>query len=267
MYLGIDVGGTKTLLAVFDKNGKIAEEKQFPTPKAYDNFLLELKHAVKHLKTQEFKSGAVGIRGVVDRKHGRRLADELLKWGVVPLQADVEKITLCPIAIENDAKLAGLSEAMELKGKYSKVLYVTLSTGIGYALVVDGKIDANISDGGGQSLMIDHRGQAVAWEDIAGGRAIVEQYGKKASDIDDEATWQEISRQVAKGLNTLIAIFQPEAIVFGGSVGAHFDKYGKILEQRLSAYKIPLVDHPRLLKAKRPEEAVVFGCFELAKQL
>ncbi len=266
MYVGVDVGGTKTLLAVLDEHGLIKEQKKFFTPKTYDHFLLELKHTVAHLEHKEFKAGAVGIRGMIDRKHGRRIGDALLDWGVVPVQADVEKITKCPIVLENDAKLAGLSEAMLLKDKYSRVLYITVSTGIGFALIVDGIIDTNTNDGGGQSLILEHNGKLSAWEDFAGGHAIVERYGKLAKDINDRETWQSICRDLAKGIVQLIAIVEPEVIVIGGSVGTYFERYNKDLHAEIAKYKVPLVQQPDLKKAQRPEQAVVYGCYDIAKQ-
>ena len=59
---------------------------------------------------------------------------------------------------------------------------------------------------------------------------------------------------------------QPEVIVIGGGVGTYFDRFGKILAAEIKKYKIPLVKQPVLRQAQRPEEAVVFGCYDLAKQ-
>ena len=123
-----------------------------------------------------------------------------LSWKNVNTQYDTEKIFGCPMAVENDAKLAGLSEAMLLKDEFKRVAYVTISTGIGYSLIVDGVIDVNIGDGGGRALQLDHKSKMMSWEDFAGGRAIVETYGKRAEDITDETTWRKISRDLAKGL-------------------------------------------------------------------
>lgn len=268
MYVGVDVGGTKTLVAVLDEHGSIIERALFPTPKNYDNFLLELRNTLAHFKTRDFKAGAVGMPVTLfDRKHGRGLSFGNLPWVNVPVQADIERICHCPVAVENDAKLAALSEAMLLKDKYQSVLYITISTGIGIGLVVDGIIDINIGDGGGRTILLEHKNQLLPWEDFASGRAIVKRYGKKAMNITDQATWQAISRDLAKGMVQLIAIAQPEVIVIGGSVGSYFKQYGKLLSQEITKYQIPLVSMPKLVQAKRPEEAVVYGCYDLAKQI
>lgn len=266
--MGVDVGGTKTLVAVLDGHGMIVEETKFSTPKNYDHFLLELRHALAHLQTTDFKAGAVGMPVTrFDRQHGRGINFSNLPWLNVPMQADVERVCKCPIAVENDAKLAALSEAMLLKDKYHTVLYITISTGIGIGLVVNGVIDINIGDGGGRTILLEHKGKLTPWEDFGGGRAIVNRFGKKASEITDAATWKTISRDLAKGLVHLIAIMQPEVIVIGGSVGTYFEHYGSALADEIKSYNIPLVTLPVLRKAQRPEEAVVYGCYDLAKQV
>ena len=72
MYVGVDVGGTKTLLAVLNDHGEIVEEKIFPTPKNYSHWLLELRHQLAHFQTHDFQAGGVGIPAVeIDRQHGR----------------------------------------------------------------------------------------------------------------------------------------------------------------------------------------------------
>lgn len=268
MYAGIDIGATKTLLASLDGGGVITEKKRFETPTDYGEFLEKLAESVESLTTQSFQAAAAGIPAVtIDRVRGIGLDFGNLPWQNVPIEADAEKLLHCPVAVENDAKLASLSEAMLLKERYHKVLYVTVSTGIGYGLTVDGVIDTNLGDGGGRTILLDHKGRLTPWEDFASGRAIVRRYGKQARDITDETTWRSISHDLAQGLIELIAVMQPDVIVLGGSVGTYFERYQAQLEQALQKFDNPLIKLPPLLKAGRPEEAVLFGCYDLASSL
>lgn len=267
MYAGVDIGGTKTLAASLDDNGVLKQKIRFETPKNYDAFLGKLAEAFQSLETKDFTAGGIGAPGNIDRARGGVVRFGNLGWKNVPLQADVEQITKCPMALENDSKMAGLSEAMLVKETYKKVLYVTISTGIGFALIVNRRIDASIGDAGGSAMFIEHRGQLKPWESFASGRAIVEHYGKRAEDINDTATWKRIVRDLAPGFLELIALTQPEVIVIGGSVGTHFNKYGQLLASELHKYRAPLLTIPPLRGAGRPEEAVLFGCYDLAKQV
>jgi len=268
MYVGVDVGGTKTLVAVLNDKGTVSEQAKFPTPKSYDDFLKGLTELLAGFQTKDFKAGGVGIPSTVfDRGRGLAVSFGNLPWCNVSIQSDLEKLFGCPMVVENDAKLAGLSEASLLRGQFAKVAYVTVSTGIGYALVVKGVIDTSIGDGGGRTMLLDHQRRLTPWEDFASGRAIVERYGKLASDITDAKTWQQISYDLAKGLIQLIAIMQPEVIVIGGAVGAYFDRYAKPLAAELDKYRLPQVQLPVLRRAQRPEAAVIYGCYQLAKQV
>jgi predicted NBD/HSP70 family sugar kinase len=195
----------------------------------------------------------------IDREHGIGKAFGNLPWINAPIQHDVTAILKCPIVVENDAKLAALSEAMLLKDRFKTVLYVTVSTGIGYGLVKSGVIDTTVGDGGGRTILLEHNGKMMPWEDFASGR--------KAMDIKDEPTWKKISSDLAKGFIELIAVTQPEVIVIGGGVGNYFDRFSKFLKDDIDKYAIPIIDMPLLIEAKRPDEAVVYGCYDLAKQV
>jgi predicted NBD/HSP70 family sugar kinase len=266
MYVGVDVGGSKTLIAALTDDGQIVESRKFPTPVDYHHFLLEVSHALHHMEHQDFKAGGAGIPVTnFNRDTGRAINFGNLPWHNVLVQHDLEKIFKCPFVVNNDAKMASLSESMLLKDKYHRVLYVTISTGIGYALTVDQKLDDNIGDAGGRTIMLEHKDKLQAWETFASGKAIVARYGKRAEDIHDDETWKKIVRELTQGFLELIAIMQPEVIVVGGSVGNYFERYGAFLEAELKRYETPLLPIPDLRKAGRPEEAVVFGCYDLAK--
>lgn len=266
MYLGVDIGGTKTLAAVLDTNGVIVKKAKLPTNPDYQAFLTELQQTIAEFGDYDFRAAGIGMPVTdFDRQHGVGIVFGNLPWVAVPIQRDIEKIANCPVALENDAKLAGLSEAMLLK-QYSKVLYVTISTGIGTALIVDQKIDTNVGDSGGAGLLLQHRGKLQPWEHFASGKAIVRRFGKKAKDIHDEATWHTIVHDWSRGFLELIAIMEPDVIVIGGSVGTYFSRYHALLEAELKQYETPLLTIPPIVKAKRPEEAVLFGCYDYAKQ-
>jgi predicted NBD/HSP70 family sugar kinase len=265
MYAGIDIGGSKTLVASLDVHGVITEKIRFETPKKYDDFLAELRTAFGALRNDDFVAGGVGAPGSIDRHHGRGISFGNLGWKNIPILTDVENITRCPMVLENDAKLAALSEAMLVKDTYDKVLYVTISTGIGMGLIVDRTIQTGFGDGGGRTMLVEHNGRLESWESFASGKAIVARYGKKAADIKDKKTWQAVVRDLVPGFIELIALTQPDVVVIGGSVGTHFAKYGELLQAELKKFETPLLPIPSVLGAGRPEEAVLFGCYDLAK--
>ncbi len=266
MYLGIDVGGTKTLVASLEDNGVIVEKQKFPTSQNYEQFLKDLGNSLASLKDKDFKAVGVGLPGYIDRDEGNARAFGNLDWETVPVQADIEKIVGSPVAIENDAKLAGLSESM-LKPEYKRLLYITISTGVGYSLIVNNKIDPNLGDGGGNTIMLEHNGEVMSWESFASGKAIVATFGRMAKDITDEPTLDIIARNISLGLIELVAITEPEIVVIGGSVGQFTDRFVKPLTKYMKTMETPLLPMPKIEPAIRPEDAVIYGCYDYAKQV
>ncbi|MDB5175367.1 MAG: hypothetical protein JWM81_225 [Candidatus Saccharibacteria bacterium] len=266
MIVGVDIGGTKTLVAVLTNAGVIHESRKFPTPKNYDHFLLELAHAVHHLETKDFKAAGVAVPGRIDRKHGSFKALGNLPWKNEHIQADCEKILKCPVVIDNDANLGGLSEAM-LNKQAEKVLYITVSTGIGTGVIYQQRISEELADIEGGAIMLPFNNQLVKWEKFASGRAIYEHFNKKAQDITAEADWKYIVRNLALGFFENIVVVQPDLVIVGGSVGTYFDRYEHLLVAELKKFETPLTPIPKIIQAKRPEEAVVYGCYDLASQI
>lgn len=264
MYLGIDIGGTKTLVACLNNKGVIVERMRFPTPKTYLVFLKELANTVANLSTEKIVAAGVAIPGRVDRKRGIGVAFGNLPWRDVPIQQDIQRIVQAPTFIENDANLAGLSEAMLLK-QHTCVLYVTISTGIGTGVITNQEIDPEFADSEGGQMLLEHQGKLQTWEDFAAGSAIVRRFGKLAAEINDKKTWNIISQDIAIGLYDLIVFIQPDAVVLGGGVLTHFDKFDDILQAQLRRLATPLTPIPPIYRAQRPDEAVIFGCYDFAK--
>lgn len=267
MYLAIDVGGTKTLLAVFNTSGEIIHEHKFPTNHNYQKFLTDLRIAFEtELKDYSITYCCCAMPGKIDRVRGIVLHCGNLKWQNVPVKEDLYKILKIPVLLENDANLAGLHEALLVQGKYNIVLYLTISTGIGDGIIINGKIDPNFADSEPGHMVMEHGGKLQKWEDFASGRALVQRYGKKAKDLNDIAAWKQFAKDVACGLGELIAMLQPDIIIIGGSVGTYFSKYGDLLNKELVKYGSNMVSIPPIIQAKRPEEAVVYGCYDYIRQ-
>lgn len=265
MYVGIDIGGTKTLVASLSNDGVITESIKFATPLDYDEFQIELAHTVAKLATKDFRAGCIATPGSINRQRGIAENFGNLPWHHVPLQRDVERITHCPMLLENDANLAGLSEAMLLKDKHAKVLYVTVSTGIGTGFIANQKIDPSMADSEGGQMMLQRGDKIVKWESFASGKAITSRYGKHASEISDPAIWQAIAADLAVGLIDLFAVTQPDVVVVGGGVGHYLERFHDFLVAELKKYETPLVPVPPIIGAQRPDEAVIYGCYDLAR--
>ena len=267
MYLGIDVGASKTLLAAFEGKDKIAKEIKFATPKNYSEFIKMLGENIKRLGIQTPDAICCAIPGLVDEQKGIGKTLGNLPWKNAPVRSDLERLVPgTPVLVENDAKIAAVYEAVVLKNQYKKILYLTISTGIGAGIVNSGILDPLLENSEPGQMVLMHDGHLEKWEDFASGRALVKKYGRRASEIEEPEIWREFAIGVAQGLAVVIAVVQPEVVVIGGGVGAHLEKFQDYLESELQKYQNNMVIMPPIVKAKRPEEAVIYGCYEYIRQ-
>lgn len=269
MYLAIDLGGTKTLIATFSSEGQLLESVRFPTPEDYEEFLGELSKNVSTLEINQIDSCVMAVPGLIDREQGIEISLGNLPWKNKHIRDDVSKtLGNIPVSIENDSKTGGISEALLLQGKYEDVLYLTVSTGIGAALVRNGEIVKPVEDMELGKIPILFEGKITQWEEFAGGRAIVKRFGKRASEITDPEVWNTIGDNLAYGLGIGCSVLQPDAIVFGGGAGQFAGKFKTIIIDYLKSHLHPNVRQPQaILTAQRPNEAVIYGCYELAKRM
>lgn len=268
MYAAIDIGGTKTLVAVMNSSGKIVEQLKFPTPHDYTTFTGELRTALGSLKHQDFQRAVVAVPGKVDRKRGTGIAFGNLPWRMVSIGPDIEQITHCPVRIENDAKLAALSEAQYVLKDFKKSLYITISTGINGGLIINGVIDPSFEDMELGQILLEYEGSLKRWEEFASGKAFQEKYASRVGDMDksNSGAWYWFARNIAIGMIDVIATLTPQVIIVGGGAGSHLEKFYDRLVEELKIYENPLITVPPIIKAKHPEEAVIYGCYYLAKQ-
>lgn len=265
MILAIDVGGTKTLVAVFTNGGKLTKSIKLKTPKEYPRLISTLKATILRFEEYSFDYACIAIPGKIDRNKGIGLAFGNLKWTNIGVKKDIKAIVKCPVEVENDANLAGLYESRQIIKDHKRILYLTISTGIGSGITLNGKLDPELIDSEAGHMMIQFGDKIQPWEDFASGRSIKNKYGKLASEISSRKDWREISHRFAIGISSLIATIQPDAIVIGGSVGTHFKKFRVPLNSELKKLSTPLTPVPAILSATKPEEAVIFGCYEFAK--
>ncbi len=264
-YLGIDIGGTKTLIVLFDNKGSIIYRQKILTSKNYPKFLEDIKENLEQIKDVSLEACAVAIPGLINKQKDTAVAFGNLPWKNVPIKTDIERIARCSVLIEHDVSLGGLYEARQLTPAEEKVLYITISTGIGVGVIVNNKIDLQMATSEPGQMEISHEGKMQKWESFASGSAIKRNIGKQAKDIHDDHTWSIIAKNISEGLLDVIAIMQPDSIIFGGGVGHYFKNFHAPLSKELKKYDNPLIKIPNLRPAKDPDNSVILGCFELMK--
>jgi len=221
--LGIDIGGTGIKSAPVDiEKGVLLDERyrvDTPRPATPKSMLAAIKGIIDYWKWE----GALGcgFPGVMKSGEVYTAANLSKKWIGVNIRDEIEKISPCRAVVINDADSAGLAEMKFGAGKkYNRhdggvVLMVTLGTGIGSALFVDGHLVRNTEFG---HIEIDG-----------------EDAEKRAAEIHREIeglSWKKWGKRVDKYLQHIEKLLSPDLIIIGGGISKKSDKFFPYIKVR-----------------------------------
>ena len=261
-YIGIDIGGTFIKGGVIKEDGTIIAESKIPSESnlgadhTIDNVnrLIALLLQESNLKKEDICGIGAGVPGMIDSKAGEVTFNNNLGWRKVPLAKKIADATGLNVKIANDANVAALGETVFGAGKqYNTVAMVTLGTGVGSGIVLNGKMfEGNRSAGaeightviefGGEPCTCGRRGCFEAYSSATAlirdtKRAMLKHKDSKMWEIGDiekvdgstpfaYAKTDVYAKEVvdnyvahlACGLCNIANVFRPEAILIGGGV-------------------------------------------------
>ena len=155
---GVDVGGTTVKLGFFDEEGNLLEKWEIPTRTQDDgkNILPDVAASIldkmreRGVSREDITGVGIGAPGPVDAK-GTVYVAVNLGWGTFSLKNELQSLLNLPVEAGNDANVAALGEMWKGGGQgYSNAVAVTLGTGVGGGIIVDGKILSGATGAGGE---------------------------------------------------------------------------------------------------------------------
>lgn len=276
--VGVDLGGTTIKVAFISMDGEIIEKWEIPTDKSGERIVDDIAKAidekVKELGESKDKLAGIGMGapGPVDLETGVIYRTVNLGWKNYPLKDCLEKATGLPAAVENDANIAALGEMWKGAGNREKdLICITLGTGVGGGIIVNGEIVHGNSGAGGEighmqsvvkggapcncgktgclETVASATGIArIAQEKIQVGgegsqlKTLYEKNGSlTAKDVFDAAkkgdylameVVEEVTMHLGLALATLASALNPAKIVIGGGVS----KAGNFLIEKVRHY-------------------------------
>src|SRR5690606_22871787 len=143
-FLGIEIGGTKLQLVVGDEQANILERLRYVVDpqQGARGIQDQIREALDRFRLHQVGGIAIGFGGPVDQQTGKVITSyHVPGWGDFLIQDWLEKLTRIPVWIDNDANVATLGESLFGAGKdCDLVFYVTLGSGVGAGLVMNGNI-------------------------------------------------------------------------------------------------------------------------------
>lgn len=259
LLLGIDIGGTKIRLATAHPRSpeKILYTITIPTPRSFRVAQPDIIQAASIL-LEGSSVAAIGVTSPspVERKRGTIGHPTHLHWTKAPIVSWLKRHWNCPVELWNDTTAAAIGEAQFGSAqKYRYALYVSISTGIGTALTLDGwPLPGPHNPEGGRMILAPEQ----TFERLSSGTAIVKRYGHIAAKIRNPQHWRAISEGLALGIHNLILATDPEVVVLGGGVSLHHKKFLSTLKREIDQFP-SLYSAPPIVPATAIEHAPLIG--------
>lgn len=276
MYIIFDIGGTNMRLSSTLDGESFSEPIILSTPKSFEEGIdLFTQHVQKILQGERIDGVVGGIAGTLTRDKGTLISSgNLPGWIGNPLRGKLQDILKAPVYIENDSAMVGLGEAIYGAGRdFDIVAYMTISTGVGGARIVNGVIDesANGFEPGHQiidpdnSLCPECEGNDL--ESYISGTAITKRYGVKPYEITDPEVWDKLAKFLAYGVNNTIAYWSPHIIVLGGSMMKKIGIPVEGVKKHLREIFRIMPDTPQVVKATLGDLGGLWGALAYIKNL
>ena len=267
-YIGVDLGGTNIAAGVVDEQGKILKQGSAPTmnERHYSEIVRDMAELCKKiteeagLSMSDIQGIGIGCPGSIDNKTGMVVYANNLKMDHTPLAAELKKYIDLPVNVENDANAAAMGEYVVNGGGVDSFVFITLGTGVGGGVVIDGKLYRGFNGVGAElgHVTLVHDGVPCTcgnhgcWEAYASVTALIRQtkeamekhpdslmceFAEKEGKVSGRTAFEaakkgdpaaqevvdQYVRYVADGLVGVVNTFQPERLVIGGGISKEGD--------------------------------------------
>lgn len=298
-YVGIDLGGTNIAAGLVTEDGKILTNKSVPTRAERDwkEIVCDMAALAKEVidmagvGVSDVAGVGIGCPGSIDNENGICAYSNNIKMEKADIAGEFRKHLDLPVNLENDANAAALGE-YEVNGKGAKsYVFVTLGTGIGGGVILDGKIFRGHNGVGaeiGHTVIVSGGeectcGRKGCWEAYGSVTALIRQtkeamaknpdsllhkFAEKEGKVTGKMTFDAAQQgdkvaqevldayfgYVAEGITNMVNVFQPEKIVIGGSVSKQGDYLLNPIKERVNKD-----DYNRYMHKAEVEIATLFG--------
>jgi len=260
VYVGLDIGGTKIMVAAADREGNILRRARTDTSTNLEEDLSNINNMIAEVTGADQIIGmGAAVGGPLDWEQGIVSPLHQPAWRNIPLKAMMEERWGCPLHVDVDTNVAAVGEYRWGSVSAKRFLYLTLSTGMGGGFMVDGKIyrgqDGAHPEVGHQSVHFRsvnasaiqcECGAPDCLEALVSGNGIRRIYGKPAEELSEEE-WGEVAYNLGQGLRNMAVLYAPDLIRIGGGVAVGGG--GNLVQ----AAKKVMEDHLKLVPAPRVE--------------
>lgn len=284
-YICIDIGGTSIKHGVILENGEFCETGEMPTEalKYGGPGILEKIHGItkRYLENYAAEGICISTAGMVDCEQGKIIyaAPLIPDYTGTEIKKSLETAFGIPCEVENDVNCAGLAEYYAGAAKGSNIsLCLTIGTGIGGSIIIDGKVfhgysgsgcevgymhlpGGEFQDLGASSILVKKTAQYKKIDPASiNGKFVFEQ--AKRGDEDCIRAIDEMVDVLGMGIANICYVINPQVVVLGGGIMAQKSYLESRIRKSLEKYLIPSVaDHTKLAFAENQNQAGMLGAY------
>ena len=266
LFIGFDVGGTHIKHGVIDENGNEIASDEYDTPDNEEAFKARWKKVVEaYRKAHEIVAIGVSFPGHINHHTGKAAKAGALDYlDGENLCALFGELTDLPVTAENDANCAALGERWQGAGKdYKNFVCMTIGTGIGGGIVMEGDLYRGSHYRAGEFGVLPVGSNGEPMHEVASASGLMkacsralqlsedemphgeELFKRMESDVHLREAIEEWAHFLARGVYSVISMFDPEAVRIGGGISEQekiyrlLDKYLERFEE-WDALKVPI---------------------------
>ena len=277
VFVGLDIGGTKIMVAAADREGNILRRARTATSTALKTDLANINSMIQEVAAgEEIQGMGAAIGGPLDWEKGIVSPLHQPAWRSVPLKAMMEAKWGCPFQVDVDTNVAAIGEYRWAGVSGRHFLYLTLSTGMGGGFLIDG----NIYRGeGGAHPEVGHQsihfhcsnpaavqcecGVSDCLEALVSGNGIRRIYGKPAETLSREE-WDEVAYNLGQGLRNMAVFYAPDVIRIGGAVALGGGEYFIQAAREVMKERLKLVPAPQVALSRLGYDTALRGAVAMA---
>lgn len=285
-YVGVDLGGTNVRVARIDETGAVLQvlKEQTEADKGPEHILSKIERMIESLEAYEACEGiGLGIPGPIDTQAGKIIVSNNLPDLIgYPIADRFRSYFHKPVFMDNDVKVAGLGEAVQGAGRGKRIVYyLTVSTGVAGALVVEGKVIAGAHGHAGEvgNLILDPHREARAGlncgavESEISGPALTRKasaaLGKAVQHAGEVFVWAQKGDERAKALcdafmddlahllSSIALVCDPDIFILGGGVMKSSDYFFSEVQKRFVERVFPGMRGIAFAKAQLEEPGLI----------
>lgn len=273
LKIGVDIGGTKIMAGLIDDHNHIIQKTTVMNkPLASKQAVLEhISDIIRPLVSDQVSLIGVGVPAIVDVEKGIvRQVVSIPSWDEVPLKTILEDAFHISVLINNDcncfAQGVALSPAFL---SYDNLVCITLGTGVGAGLIIDKKLYTGTDSLAGEIgsmayLDKDYEYYCSSRFFLAHGTTGKEAAQKAALGCSDALQlWREMGHHLGQLLHTVLYAYNPQAIVFGGSISKSYAFFEAAVRQQLATFPYANVVNKLLLTTVDTENTMLLGATHL----